>query len=90
VFVGNRFTAVSAVKVARETPDTTKLQFQCEMLTAWLTSSLILFPSYLCSLSVHHDVLPLCSPIPTGLSNQSRLWKPRDHKGTDRDDAGEH
>ena len=35
VFVGNRFTAVNAVKVARETPDTTTLQFQCQMLTDW-------------------------------------------------------
>ena len=44
MFIGNRFTAVSAVKVARETPDTTKLQFQCEMLTEWLTSSLNYLP----------------------------------------------
>ena len=90
MFVGNRLTAVNAVKVARETPDTTNLQFQCEMLTEWLTSSLILCHSYLSSLSVHHDVRPPCSPLPTGLSNQSRLWKPRDHDGTDRDDAREH
>jgi hypothetical protein len=51
VFVGDRFTAVSAVKIAREIPGITTLQVQCEVCTKWVTISLILWLSYLSSLS---------------------------------------
>jgi hypothetical protein len=64
VFVGHRFTAVNAVKVTRETAEAIRLQFQCEMLTEWLTASLSLWHSYRSSLSVHHDVSPLVLQSP--------------------------
>src|SRR6185503_16323660 len=82
VFVGNRFTAVRAVKVAREAPDTTTLQFQCEMLTEWLTSSLILIHSFLSRLSVHHHVPLSCNPIPTAPGISRSLYPLYNSSGT--------
>jgi hypothetical protein len=79
VFVGNRLTAVNAVKVARETPKTITLQFECEMLTEWLTDSPILWPSYLSSVSVHHDVCPLWSTHSDcrwPSTHQADTWEP--------------
>src|SRR6478736_6639112 len=82
VFVRNRFTAVNAVKIARETAEATRLQFQCRMLTGRLTAPLSLWYSYRSSMSVHHDGSPPRSPIPAGLVHSSSLYPLDNSRGT--------
>jgi len=85
VFVRNRLTAVNAVKVARETAEPTRLQFQCEMFTERLTTSLSLWYSYRSCLNAHHDVSPPCSPIPASLGHSMYLYPFHNSWGTGED-----
>src|SRR4026207_574005 len=82
VFVRNRLTAVNAVKVAGETAEATRLQFQCEMFTERLTTSLSLWYPYRSCLNAHHDVSPPCSPIPASLVHSSSLYPLESSRGT--------